>query len=42
MATLTFTGIFGSMARLSTDGGLIVSALTTRYRDLAHLVTFGV
>jgi lipopolysaccharide transport system permease protein len=30
------------MAALGLGGGIIVSALTTKYRDLQHLVTFGV
>lgn len=34
--------LLGIMAALGLGLGIIVSALTTRYRDLSHLVTFGV
>jgi lipopolysaccharide transport system permease protein len=42
MAALLLPVLLLMMAGLGLAGGIIVSALTTRYRDLRYLVTFGV
>lgn len=41
-AILLFPLIIGLMALLGLGTGMIISAMTTKYRDLAFLVTFGV
>ncbi|NWJ51788.1 MAG: ABC transporter permease [Bacteroidetes bacterium] len=41
-ALLMFPGLVLMMALLGLGLGLIITALTTKYRDLAYLVTFGV
>lgn len=41
-AILLFPLIVGLMALLGLGTGMIISAMTTKYRDLAFLVTFGV
>lgn len=39
---LTIPGLLAIMAGFALGGGIIVCAMTTRYRDLSYLVTFGV
>ncbi len=42
IAALAFPLILLQLAMLSTGFGVIISSLTTKYRDLRHLMTFGI